>query len=223
MLFAESSIERVPPNISKHPSVLASAKRYRKDPSKLLLDRAYHHHAMHRLRDDHKRGRPDILHFCLLESLGSILSRKGLLKVYAHTYDGGLIIVNPSTRLPRVYDRFKGLIEDLYEKRIIRSDGRTMLRLEEKSLSEFLMTIKPSIVIGTSEEGKLVTPPQLAETVLKNESTLIVVGAYPKGAYNASTASLFDQTYSIYRKPLEAWTVTSRILCSLENKLFPEI
>lgn len=219
ILFAESSIERVPPSILRHPSVLASAKRYGKDPSKLLLDRAYHHHAMLKMRDSHKRGRPDILHFCLLESLGSILARKGMLEVYVSTYDGRTITVDSSTRLPRVYDRFKGLIEDLYERKVIRSDGHTLLRVEEKPLAELIRSINPSIVIGTSEDGKSVTPTEVAEIALGHSRAMIVVGAFPKGAYSLSTVKLFDATYSIYPRPLEAWTVTSRILCSLENKL----
>ncbi|RLG20801.1 hypothetical protein DRN72_04605 [Methanosarcinales archaeon] len=56
-----------------------------------LLDSSYHHKAMRMLENPDKRGRPDIVHFCLLEALGSPLNVDGKLSTVVHTYDGKII------------------------------------------------------------------------------------------------------------------------------------
>jgi len=42
--------------------------------------------------------------------MDSPLNRAGLLQVYIHTAKNVLIEVNPSTRIPRTFDRFCGLM-----------------------------------------------------------------------------------------------------------------
>ena len=71
-----------------------------------------------------KRGRPDIVHFTLLEALGSPLNLEGLLKIYVHTYSGYVIDVRPEVRLPRDCNRFSGLMEQLFQ------EGKGNLKIE---------------------------------------------------------------------------------------------
>jgi len=47
---------------------------------------------------------------CLLMLMDSPLNRAGLLQVYIHTEKNVLIEINPSTRIPRTFDRFCGLM-----------------------------------------------------------------------------------------------------------------
>ena len=54
-------------------------------PKQLLLDRSLHHAGMLKLKNNLKRGRPDITHFVLLEALGSPLNKEGQLQVLIHT------------------------------------------------------------------------------------------------------------------------------------------
>ena len=75
LFFVESSLELVPRKIARHPSVTRNAQREGKNPEGVLLDRSLHHHAMLSLPEAEKRGRPDIIHFCLLEALGSPLNK----------------------------------------------------------------------------------------------------------------------------------------------------
>ncbi|MEM4363521.1 MAG: hypothetical protein QXT90_05715, partial [Candidatus Caldarchaeum sp.] len=82
LLLVEAAVETVPEEIQNHPAVLKDAGRRGKKPSQVLLDRSYHHWAMKTLKDGQKRGRPDIVHFSLLEALGSPLNMKGLLETY---------------------------------------------------------------------------------------------------------------------------------------------
>jgi len=106
LVLAESAVETVPESLWTHRSVQKHAKLRRKPPRSVLLDRSYHHAAMKGLEHSEKRGRPDIVHFALLEALGSPLNREGLLEVYVHTIDDNVITVDPETRLPRNCNRF---------------------------------------------------------------------------------------------------------------------
>jgi len=71
---------------------------------------------MRTLTNASKRRRPDIAHFTVLEALGSPLNKEGVLRTYMHTLDDRVITVSPKIRLPRNYDRFVGLIEQLFQK-----------------------------------------------------------------------------------------------------------
>jgi len=111
LVLVEAALELVPAEILGHPSVRRNAKRRGKRPEETLLDRSLHHYAMTGLPGQEKRGRPDILHFCLLEAMGSPLNRSGNLRVWVSTQRGRLIEVDPSTRPPRDCNRSKSLME----------------------------------------------------------------------------------------------------------------
>ena len=99
-ILAEAALETVPEKLWRHSSVKRDAKRQKKLPKQLLLDRSLHHAAMLKLKNKLKRGRPDITHFVLLEALGSPLNKQGSLQVFIHTCNDYVIRVNPKIRLP---------------------------------------------------------------------------------------------------------------------------
>ena len=68
IVIAESAIELVPNTIQNHPSVISHAKKLEKNPSDILLDNSWHFAAMKGMENEFKRGRPDIVHLCLLEA-----------------------------------------------------------------------------------------------------------------------------------------------------------
>jgi len=172
---------------------------------------------MRRLKSAGRRGRPDIVHFCLLEALGSILCRESMLEVYVHTVEDRVITLNPRVRLPRVYDRFKALIETLYVDGAVKSRGETLLELKRMNISRLISSVDPSIVAGTSEHGSLMSPHGLGELLSEYQKPLLLVGAFPHGEFKASTARHVRMMVSIYRKPLEAWTVVSRVVTGMEE------
>ncbi|MEM2910629.1 MAG: 16S rRNA methyltransferase [Nitrososphaerota archaeon] len=219
LVFVEAALELVPKECWNHRAVISEAERRGKRPGQLLLDRSYHHAAMKGLADAHKRGRPDIVHFCLLESLGSVLSKKGFLEVYVHTRDNKLIWINPETRLPRVYERFKGLIETLYEERVIESEGKRLLELREGTLAELLSTLELDQAILMSEKGDRLTIKELGKLLASYERPAVLIGAFPRGEPEEQTVKVASRAVCIYGEPLEAWTVTSRVICSLEYVL----
>ena len=140
LILAESALETVPERLWTYRSVQRYAKLRRKPPQFILLDRSYHHAAMRRLEQSEKRGRPDIVHFALLEALGSPLNKEGLLQVYVHTIGDHVIKVEPTTRLPRNYNRFVSLIEQLfeYEKIPPKSTEKALLIIRRQTLSQLI-------------------------------------------------------------------------------------
>ena len=139
LVFVETSLELVPPEILRHPSVKRNAKRRGKRAEETLLDRSLHHYAMDRLSDAEKRGRPDILHFCMLEAMGSPLNRKGHLRLWVNTLQGYNIEVAPSTRPPRDCLRFNSLMEQLFVNGQVPPDSKEPLMKLSKAYLEDLV------------------------------------------------------------------------------------
>ncbi len=217
LLLVEAALETVPKEILNHPAVIKEARRRRKNPSQLLLDRSYHHWAMKGLHSAEKRGRPDIVHFTLLEALGSPLNLMGFLETYVSTFNGLIIYVNSTVRLPRVYERFKGVFEQLFEKGVIYSEsGVELLFFERSTLPQIIEKIKPSVKILLSEKGQPYSQVSF-QNLLKTERPLVMVGCFPHGDFFTETKMVADVEVSLFKKPLEAWVAVSRVLCLAEQ------
>ena len=216
-MLAEAAIETVPETLWSHPAVRRHSKRQRKPPKQLLLDRSLHHAAMRRLDDDLKRGRPDITHFALLEALGSPLNKEGLLQTYVHTNKDYTITVNPSTRLPRNYNRFIGLMEQLFQQQKVPTEGETLLKLEHKTLQQLLAEAKPDYVLAFSREGKPKTIQDAVSGLKSKQRPAVIVGGFPQGNFSETTTKLADEIVCVDSEMLEAWTMTSRAIYEYER------
>jgi rRNA small subunit pseudouridine methyltransferase Nep1 len=220
IVYAESSLELVPLEILRHPSVRRNAKRRGKPAEETLLDRSLHHWAMDKLENSEKRGRPDMLHFLLLEALGSPLNREGELRVWVHTLENYSIFVNPNTRLPRDFNRFKSLMEQLFVDGRSPPKGETLLlELRRLNISQLLRHINPHIVIGLSSQGELSSFDKVAGFLSKYENPVALIGAFPHGSFEKEIGNLASKIFSVYPEPLEAWTVNSRLIYELERNL----
>ncbi len=216
-MLAEAALETVPEDLWSHPSVRRHSKRQRKPPKTLLLDRSLHHSAMRRLEDNLKRGRPDITHFALLEALGSPLNKEGLLQVYVHTNKDYVITINPSTRLPRNYNRFIGLMEQLFQQQKVPSEGETLLKLEHKTLQQLLAEAKADHVLAFSREGKPKTIQDAVSSLQPKQRPVVIVGGFPHGHFSETTVKLADEVVCVDSEMLEAWTMTSRAIYEYER------
>jgi len=219
LVLVEAALELVPPECQAHPAVVRHARRKGKDPSQILLDRAYHHAAFRHLPDAYRRGRPDIIHFCLLEALGSPLNLRGMLRVFVSTYDGFTIRVSPLARLPRVYERFNGLMEQLYAKRQITADRNELLSITAQSLRELVAKLRPTRTYLFSEQGGPLAGPALGRELVSTPRPLLMVGAFPHGKLGKETQGMADRIISLFGKPLEAWVAVSRVLCAVEDAM----
>jgi rRNA small subunit pseudouridine methyltransferase Nep1 len=219
LVLAEAALETVPKELWSHPAVRRHSKRQRKPPEQLLLDRSLHHSAMRRLEDNLKRGRPDITHFALLEALGSPLNKEGLLQTHVHTNKDLAITVNPAARLPRNYNRFIGLMEQLFQQGKVPSTGETLLKLEHKKLQTLLAEAEADYILAFSREGKLKTLQDAVSTLQAKQRPAVIVGGFPHGHFSETTIQLADEVVCVDSEMLEAWTVTSRVIYEYERSL----
>jgi rRNA small subunit pseudouridine methyltransferase Nep1 len=217
LIIAEAALETVPKNLWSHPAVRRHSKRQKKPPQHLLLDRSLHHAAMKKLRENEKRGRPDITHFALLEALGSPLNKEGLLQIYVHTNNNYIITVNPKTRLPRNYNRFLGLFEQLFQLGKVPSEGEVLLKLERKTLPKLLAEIEADYILLLSREGKPKTVEKAVSSLQKKQRPAIIIGGFPHGHFSKITLELADESISVDSEMLEAWTLTARVIYEYEK------
>lgn len=215
-ILADAELELIPPEIAKERCILNNARARGKAPEKILLDASHHHPAFGKLVDSDRRGRPDIVHFFLMLCLDSDLSASGRLRAFVHTRNDHVIAVNPETRLPPHYPRFVGLIETLYEQRVVPSRENALLELRDKVTLEMLVTaLKPDavIVLEASGENTLIHE-KLME--LKAERVVVIIGGFPKGHFRSDISKLKPVRISLGERMLKVWTVTSKTLCAIE-------
>ena len=217
VILAESSLERIPKTLIGHSLIKRDAKRRHKTPEQLLLDRSYHHRAMMNLPYSERRGRPDIVHVTLLTSLGSPLNLMGQLRLFIHTHEDLVIEVSPKLRIPRNSERFKGLMEQLYENHCISVAGIPLLELQEMTLHQLTRKIVPTRTVGLTVQGEETKLESLAISLAKQERPVVVIGGFPRGHFSEKTMKLLDKTVRIYPSGLEAWTVASWAIFAYEQ------
>jgi rRNA small subunit pseudouridine methyltransferase Nep1 len=127
--------------------------------------------------------------------------------------------VNPETRLPRVYERFKGVIEKLYQEPVVEADGKILLKLEEKTLNQLLDEVRPDLKILLSERGKPMRWSSFGELITSARRPAIMIGGFPHGDFHRSAYEAADKIVSLWPEPLEAWIITSRTISIVEHSL----
>jgi rRNA small subunit pseudouridine methyltransferase Nep1 len=215
LIIAEAALETVPKNISRHASVTRHATRKGKAGTEILLDRSYHHKAMLMLDNADRRGRPDLVHFALLEAVSTPLYRMGLLRIYVHSIADKVIFLHEKVRLPKSYFRFEGLMEELIKEGQIRSDSDLLMEIKNMRFADLLSEIKPSKVIGLSRRGIKSDATKIA--TMAKEDAVLVVGGFPRGHFSARVAAGMHQIYSISDYSLEAHVVIARVLYECEK------
>ncbi len=210
-------MEIIPKELQHHNSVLAHSKRINKKPSEVILDVSWHFAAMKGIKNEIKRGRPDLVHFCLLEACSIPLYFENKLRVYVHTIDDKVILIGENVRLPKSYHRFVGLIEKLYSTGIIEENGKKLLEMKEMNFCKLIDKIAPKEIIGLSINGDVSSYEKLAKTISKN--SCIVVGGFPKGHFSDQIVKKINNLVSVDKNPLEAHVIISRVLYEYEKEL----
>jgi len=207
----------MPPELQNHNSVLASSRRWNKKPSEILLDVSWHFAAMKGIKDELKRGRPDLIHFCLLEACSIPLYFENRIKVFVHTIDNKVILVGKGVRLPKSYHRFVGLIEKLYSIGKIEENNKKLLEIKELDFEGLIEEIKPKKTVGLSRKGIVSSYQKIAQEV--DDDTCIVIGGFAKGHFSDKIQKHFDKTVSADLNPLEAHIIISRLLYEYEKRI----
>jgi len=214
LILAESALELVPKEIRKRPAIVNDSKRRGIDANGILLDRSFHHSAMTGLKDSEKRGRPDLVHATLLSATGTPIYLRGLVKVYVHTYDDWVLEIEPKTRIPKNYLRFRGLMEEV----LVEKPLEGLVTAYPMQISELARKLSADLAVGLSVQGKMTPLGDLARTVVEARAPVVVVGGFPRGHFTERTLSVLDQLVRIHADPLEAHVVVSRILYEVERR-----
>ena len=144
LIISESALELVPFELENHPSVVSHAKKLGKYPSDILLDNSWHFAAMKGIKNEIKRGRPDLVHFSILEATTIPLYLQNKLNLFVHTIDDKVIHFGKNVHLPKSYHRFEGVIEKLYQEKKIMAKNELLLEIKEQTFSELIDEINPS-------------------------------------------------------------------------------
>ncbi len=218
LILAESALELVPYELEDHPSVVSHAKKLGKYPSDILLDNSWHFAAMKGIKNEIKRGRPDLVHFSILEATTIPLYYQNKLNLFVHTIDNKVIRFGKNVHIPKSYHRFQGVIEKLFQEKKIISKNELLLDMKKQTFSELIKEINPSSIIGFSTEGELSSYQKIASEIPDN--SCIVLGAFQKGHFSDSVQNEITNLYSVGNESFEGHVVVSRILYEYEKTIF---
>ncbi len=218
IVLAESALELVPDPIKRHPAVANDATRRGKEAGSILLDRSVHHAAMGKLKEDYKRGRPDLVHVTLLSITGSPLFLDGLVKTYVHTFDDVVVEIAAGTRIPKNYLRFRSLMEKHLSERV----NTDLIKVYEQPIDVLVRkTIRPDLVIGLSTQGGLKKPEKVARKLVEARNPALLIGGFPHGHFGERTTRVLDVLTRIHEKPLDAHVVAARMVYEVERATEP--
>ena len=226
-MLAESALEIIPTELRNNQLIINYSKKLGKSVSQVFLDKSYHYSAMKEKNIDFlwKRGRPDIVHICLLSILSTPLFLRNLMDVYVHTIDNKVIFIGEQVRIPKSYRRFEGLMIKLYQEKEIKSDekdyNKYLLKIEKNMTFDKLVdkVIKPDKIIGFSSTGILKDLKTIVNENIgtNNKKIAFVIGGFQSGHFSQITRERFHMTYSIANDQLEAHVVISRLIYECEN------
>ena len=219
IILVESALERIDFLSNRKLLRKIQADRH-KALEKTILDVSIHNHLMQNLSEKNKRGRPDIIQTALLLALGSRLNKEGHLRIYVHTRNNEIISLDPQVRIPRNYNRFIGLMEQLFEIKNITSESQQiLLSIKPQTLKEFIQSIEPTLILLFSESGSLWKRAELQQTFSDHSHIAILVGGFPHGDFSSETLALTDKKVSIYPQALDTLAVLSYIVNTAEQSL----
>ena len=218
MILLECALELIPSEISAMKQIQKHAGRKGKKPSEILLDQSHHGREMTRLEDGQHRGRPDIVFHSLMSLLETPLCKSGYLTIHLHLQDSRIIEVNPEVRLPRNYDRFVGLIEQLLVKGQVPVEGTPLLCVTKKTLPVLISDLKKNgsnaQTILAIEHGSKTSIDFLQSQLPEDSSIPVIfgVGAFPHGDFSEELKKLFDTHLELDKEVMMAWHVCAEIL-----------
>ena len=215
VVLAGAEVELAPEDIAGHPAVRTTAKEQNRKGTEVLLDQNMHAAAIRQLPDGERRGRPDILHYCLLVLLESPLNKEGRLKVLIHTRNGELVNIRADTRLPRGEARFQGLLSKVLRDGASQDKSPLLWSDGVRTPAQVLAECKGPVV-RLDETGEAMPPLDLARRAVGGDLTL-VLGAFPAGDFGPDWVKAAPTAASIFPQALNAWAVASEMAAAFRS------
>ncbi|WP_066793091.1 hypothetical protein [Caldivirga sp. MU80] len=220
LILINAALEPIPPELRGNKSVVRVARRLGRDPNYMPLDKSLHFKVMGGLKNKEGRGRPDIVHKFLLDSLNSILAIKGMLNIYVHTVDGKVIEFAQGERPPQNYLNFIGLMEQLFKYGSVPPGGKWLIRLINTPLGDLVRSMGEPLVILLERDGEPIKVSELAKLIVKHGGAVVMVGGMPRGSVCGEARSLASKVFSLAGGlPLTTSHVVNSVLVSIESEL----
>jgi rRNA small subunit pseudouridine methyltransferase Nep1 len=214
LVLAESALELVPQEIRNTPAVRSDSRRRGTDPSEIILDRSLHHSSMPRLSHGERRGRPDLVHEAVLSATGTPLFMNGKLKVYVHTNQNLVLQIEEKTRIPKSYNRFRGLAEQLLTER----PKSGLVKVYDADITKLVKkVIGADRVVGMSTQGAPTDLGELSKELTATRRPCVLVGGFPRGHFDPAVLRMTDRLVRISPMPLEAHVVVARVVYEVEK------
>ncbi len=213
LIIADAELQLIPEKMWGDHAIKNIAEKNHKKPGEMLLDSNYMHTSIEKYYpgESNRRGRPDIVYLFLEMATESILNKRGGLDIFIHTRDNFIMHINGNTNLPRSYNRFEGLIEDLFRKKSIEYNGTELLSLREEKLIPFLKGLDGK-TIALSPDGK---ESKLSDIII-DENLNVVIGGFSQGDYISDVYSHF-KAYRIFDEELTIWSVGMEVISKYER------
>ncbi|HMF33745.1 MAG TPA: hypothetical protein VKK79_20135 [Candidatus Lokiarchaeia archaeon] len=217
LLFADAAVEFVPRIVLSR--LKGGARMGGRSGKRVLLDVADHGYAMKGIIDQRQRGRPDILHQCMLNALETPLAKEGNLNVFFHLPTGPVYGVAADTRVPRNYNRFVGVLAKLLEDGHVPAEPPYHIAIIAQDLQEFLALHQYTRIVLFSRTGTLCSMPNyLAQ--LEDNQILCIIGAFQAGFFHEETFKACQEypldLISVSPYALSAGSVAARVIYAFE-------
>ena len=213
LIIADAELQTVPENMARDQAIRNIAVKNHKKPTEMLLDSNYMHTTIdkHFPGESNRRGRPDIIYIFLEVAMESILNKNKMLDVYVHTRENYIIHINSETKLPRSYNRFQGLMEDLFKKRSINYSGNELLSMREGAIIPFLKSLDGKTV-ALSPEGASSS----LSAIINKDNLNVIIGGFSQGDYISDIYGNFP-AYKIFNEELTIWSVGMEVISQYER------
>ncbi|MCL4437747.1 MAG: 16S rRNA methyltransferase [Thermoplasmataceae archaeon] len=221
IVLIDSELETIPENMLEDYAVRKYAKERGKPAREILLDSNFLHAAIERYfpGQSNRMGRPDIFYHFLQVAQSSILNLRGGLRIYIHTKNDLVIEVRPDTRIPKSYNRFVGLIEDLFRKGSVGPEGQKLMATRKSDALEFLETKlgeSEKILLSPSGTEKKITELFKNQSSHGSEECTVIIGGFSEGDFHTSVYGKYKGV-KIFKDELTIWSVAMEAICQYER------
>lgn len=215
IIIADAELETIPNEMQNDYAIRKYAKGRKKPVEEVILDSNYMHTSIDRYfpGESNRRGRPDIIYILLQVTMESILNKRDMMRIFIHTRNNLCISINPKVRLPKSYNRFIGLMESLFRKGEITSDGEILLGMEKKDMKECLDSHGKGDLTVFSPDGEKA---HLTDIIPDDKNRTVIIGGFSEGDFRSEVYPL-AKSYSIFDEELTIWSVASEVIAQYER------
>ena len=182
-----------------------------------ILDDNYHHQLILKLGDGMKRGRPDVVHFALLDTTGTPAFIENLIDVYIHTLANTTVKILPGVRLPRTLQRFCGVMSKVLTGKSGSEESRLFKVFNEQSIRELVDSIGSERVVSLTTEGVSTDIRQFLRKIPADKSLTWVIGGFAHGHFSEDVKAVSSDMLSISKYSLPAHVVAARLCVAIED------